>query len=185
MVQGDLLRDLPEWLEEFTEILVDERVPKGHTRKLFSQIRCRIHEKSGIGQAQYSYSLPGGPKLRNSQEDQGDKGSLQKTHWQSCTSSTKFGVLMTARNNHRYAVVVKDLATQWIQAYPCKTKTSQETEKIHKGSSSRQKSRKSFTLNIPCNLAKPVKNDHGIIARQRLIVLRQMALLKERYAESG
>ena len=40
-----------------------------------------------------------------------------------------FGDLMTAdhkvpsdncesRNNHRYAVVVQDLATQWIQAYP-------------------------------------------------------------------
>ena len=46
-----------------------------------------------------------------------------------------FGDLMTAdhkdlsescesRNNHRYAVVVQDLATQWIQAYPCKTKTT-------------------------------------------------------------
>ena len=33
------------------------------------------------------------------------------------------------RNNHRYAVVVQDLATQWIQSYSCKTKTSQETEK--------------------------------------------------------
>ena len=32
-----------------------------------------------------------------------------------------------SRNNHRYAVVVQDLATQWIQTYPCKTKTSQET----------------------------------------------------------
>ena len=50
-----------------------------------------------------------------------------------------FGDLITAdhkvlsegcesRNNHRHAVVVQDLATQWIQAYPCKTKTSQETE---------------------------------------------------------
>ena len=48
----------------------------------------------------------------------------------------KFGDLITAdhkvldeegesRNNHRYAVVVQDLA---IQSYPCKTKTSQETE---------------------------------------------------------
>ena len=47
-----------------------------------------------------------------------------------------FGDLMTAdhkvlsdncesRNNHRYAVVVQDLATQRIQSYPCKTKTSQ------------------------------------------------------------
>ena len=49
-----------------------------------------------------------------------------------------FGDLITAdhkvlsencesRNNHRYAIVVQDLATQWIQSYPCKTKTSQET----------------------------------------------------------
>ena len=51
-----------------------------------------------------------------------------------------FGDLITAdhkvlsdncecRNNHRYAVVVQDLATQWTQAYPCKTETSQETQK--------------------------------------------------------
>ena len=33
------------------------------------------------------------------------------------------------RNNHRYAVVVQDLVTQWIQAYQCKTKTSQETQR--------------------------------------------------------
>ena len=51
-----------------------------------------------------------------------------------------FGDLITAknkvlsescesRNNHRYAIVVQDLATQWIQSYPCKTETSQETQK--------------------------------------------------------
>ena len=34
-----------------------------------------------------------------------------------------------SRNNHRYAVVVQDLATQWIQSHPCKTKTSQKTQK--------------------------------------------------------
>ena len=33
-----------------------------------------------------------------------------------------------SRHNHRYAEV-QDVATQWIQSYPCKTKTSQETEK--------------------------------------------------------
>ena len=52
----------------------------------------------------------------------------------------KFGDLITvdhkvlnegseSRNNHRDAVVVQDLATQWIQSYPCKNKNSQETEK--------------------------------------------------------
>ena len=33
------------------------------------------------------------------------------------------------RNNHRYAVVAQDLATQRIQSYPCKTKSSHETER--------------------------------------------------------
>ena len=72
--------------------------------------------------------------------NQDDKGSLQKTRWRSSTSSRKFGDLITAdhevfneegesRSNHRYAVVVQDLATQWIQTYPCQTKTSLETEK--------------------------------------------------------
>ena len=35
-----------------------------------------------------------------------------------------------SRNNHGHAVVVQDLATQWIHSYACKTKTSQETEKV-------------------------------------------------------
>ena len=34
-----------------------------------------------------------------------------------------------SRNNHRYAVVLQDLATQWIQSFPCKRKTSQETQR--------------------------------------------------------
>ena len=33
------------------------------------------------------------------------------------------------RNNHRFTVVVQDSATQWIQSYPCKTKTFQETQR--------------------------------------------------------
>ena len=32
-----------------------------------------------------------------------------------------------SRHSHRYAIVVQDLATQWIQSYPCTTKTSQES----------------------------------------------------------
>ena len=33
-----------------------------------------------------------------------------------------------SRDSHQYAVVVQDLATQWIQSYPCKTKSAHETE---------------------------------------------------------
>ena len=34
-----------------------------------------------------------------------------------------------SRNNHRHAVVVQDLATQWIQSYSCTKKISQETQR--------------------------------------------------------
>ena len=34
-----------------------------------------------------------------------------------------------SRNNYRYAAVGQDLATEWLQSYQCKTKTSQETQK--------------------------------------------------------
>ena len=58
--------------------------------------------------------------------------------------AVNFGDLITAdhkvlsdncesQNNHRSAVVVQDLATQWIQAHPCENKTSQETQRsLHK-----------------------------------------------------
>ena len=51
------------------------------------------------------------------------------------TARQKFGDIIEAdlkvlneegesRSNRRYAFVVQDLAAQWIQSYPCKTKTS-------------------------------------------------------------
>ena len=68
-----------------------------------------------------------------------------------------------ARNNHRYAVVVQDSAAQRLQSYPCKTKTSQETEKkFTKVLRAVRKSQKSLTQTIPWNLATLAKNDHGI-----------------------
>ena len=123
----------------------------------------------------------------------------------------KFGDLITAdhkvlsdkcesRNNHRYAVVVQDLATQWIQAYPCKTKTSQETQRSLQKFLEPERNPQviftdnsleigkacedlSFTLTIPWNSAKPVKISPGIIARLHHTDRRLMVLLKEQCAE--
>ena len=72
------------------------------------------------------------------------------------------------RNNHRYAVVVQDLATQWIQSYPCKTKTSQETEKSLRKLLEPSQKPKVFIPTIRWNLANPVKNYHGTIELPRL-----------------
>ena len=68
------------------------------------------------------------------------RASCRRRNGEAVPRAANFGDLITAdhkvlsdncesRNNHRYAVVVQDLATQWIQAYPCKNKTSQETQK--------------------------------------------------------
>ena len=104
-----------------------------------------------------------------------------------------FGDLITAdhkvlsegcesRNNHRYAVVVQDLATQWLQSYPCKTKTYHKTQK------SLQKllepTRKPKSPTIPLNLASPVKNYPGIVVRQHRTDRKRMGLLREQCAES-
>ena len=68
------------------------------------------------------------------------RASCRRRNGEAVPRAENFGDLLTAdhkvlsdncesRNNHRYAVVVQDLATQWIQAYPCKNKTSQETQR--------------------------------------------------------
>ena len=69
----------------------------------------------------------------------------QKTFVTSSQQITKFSVEgVNLENNRRYAVVVRDLATRWTQSYPCKTKTSQETERSLRKFLDRQKSRMSF-----------------------------------------
>ena len=106
----------------------------------------------------------------------------------------KFGDLITAdhkvlsdncesRNNHRYAVVVQDLATQWILSYPCKNKTSQETQRsLQKFLEPERKPQVIYTDN-PLNLAKLVKISLGIIARLHHTDRKQMGVLREQYAE--
>ena len=74
------------------------------------------------------------------EKDRNHKGPVQEAQSWSRTSSRKFSDLETtnhkvlregfeSRNNHRYEVVLQDFASQ---SYPCKTKNSQETQKIFK-----------------------------------------------------
>ena len=102
-----------------------------------------------------------------------------------------FGVLIKAdhkvlsdncesRNNHRYAVVVRDLATQWIQA---KQKLHRKPREACKSSWNPKGNQKSFTLTVPWNSAKLVKISIGIIARPHHTDRRLLVLLKEQCAE--
>ena len=64
-----------------------------------------------------------------------------------------------------------------------KLKLHKKLKEACKSSWSRTRSLKSFTLTIPCNLAKPVKIFPGIIALQHHTNQKQMGLLREQCAE--
>ena len=109
--------------------------------------------------------------------------------------AVNFGDLITAdhkvlsdncesRNNHRYAVVVQDLATQMDPGVSVqKTKLHMTPREACKSSWNPKGILKSFTLSIPWNSAKLVKISPGIIARLHHTDRRLMGLLKEQCAE--
>ena len=132
LVLGDPLHDLPERLQEFTENLTDERVPIHRNSPASSSRESASEPQRKVVPGKHSIytHFPKGPKLWSMLADQNDKGALHKTHWRSIYSTTttnhKFpNDEYESRKNHRYAVVVQDLTTQWSQSCPCKTKTSQ------------------------------------------------------------
>ena len=102
-----------------------------------------------------------------------------------------FGDLITAdhnvlsescesRSNHRYAIVVQDLATQWIQSYPCETKTSQKTQKsLQKFLEPDRKPKVIYTENF-LEFGKACED---IITRRHHTDRKQMGFLREKCAE--
>ena len=84
-------------------------------------------------------------------------------------------------------MIVQDLATQWLLAYPCKTRTSQETDKSLHKIFEQIASSKEIKKTIRWVLATPVKIFSGIIAHQHATVPRQngTALREVRREQEG
>ena len=136
--------EVPEWLQEFRENLVDDRVPERRDSHASSS-----HEPSLKPTRTRSVDLGKHsvytrfPKDRNCEICQRTKitsAPCRRRIGGTVPRAENVGDLITAdhkvlsggcesRNNHRYAIVVQDLATQWIQSYPCKTKTSHSTQR--------------------------------------------------------
>ena len=136
--------EIPEWLQEFREILVDDEIPVHGGSHASSSHEASLEpifkRREDLGKHNVFSHFP---KDRNCEiciRTKITRAPCRRRNGESVLRAQKFGDLITAdhkvlsdncesRNNHRYAVVVQDLATQWIQAYPCKTKTSQETQR--------------------------------------------------------
>ena len=132
--------DIPEWLQEFRENLVDDRVPERRDSHASSSHELSLEPTRSADLGKHSVETHF-PKDRNCEICQRTKitrAPCRRRNGGAIPRAENVVDLITAvnkvlsegcesRNNHRYAVVVQDLATQWIQSYPCKTKTSQET----------------------------------------------------------
>ena len=130
----ELLQDVSEWPQDFKENLVDDPVLLMSYQWSREQkwYRARLSKVSFLTsrRTRIAISAEGQKLQRLLAEDALVKSCPERTVlviYQ--PRMTKFSVKDRNRNNHRYAVVVQDLATLWIQSYPCKTRTSQETQK--------------------------------------------------------
>ena len=136
--QTDLLRDLPDWPHEFRENLVDESSPleprrnpapkdqdtSSSSHELPMESRAKV--ASGTGKRSIHTRFPKDPKCYICLKAR-TRASCRRRAGTVVPRAEHFGDLITAdhkvlseesqsRNNHRYAVVVLDLATQWLQS---------------------------------------------------------------------
>ena len=100
----------------------------------------RAYVEPGSGKHSVFTHFPKDPNCDNCLKTKITRASCRRRAGTVVPRAEHFGDLITAdhkvlceesesRNNHRYVVVVQDLATQWLQSYPCKTKTVHETQK--------------------------------------------------------
>ena len=135
-------------LQEFRENLVDERVPEHRDSHASSSHELSLDptpkRSEDLGKhSVYTHFL----KDRNCEICQKTKitrAPCRGRNGGAVPRAENFGDLRTAdhkvlsggsesRNNHQYAIVVQDLATQWIQSYPCKNKNfTRNPEKLVK-----------------------------------------------------
>ena len=142
--RDSLYSEIPEWLQEFWENLVDDEIPEHGDSHASSSHEISLEpttkRREDLGKHSVYIHFPKDRNCEICKRTKITRAPCRRRNGEAVPRAEKFGHLITAdhkvlsdiyesRNNHRYAVVVQDLATQWIQAYPCKTKTSQETQR--------------------------------------------------------
>ena len=141
--RGDqLYSENPEWLQEFRENLVGERVPEHRDSHASSSHEASLEpifkRREDLGKHSVYTHFPKDRNWEICQRTKITRAPCRRGNGGAAPRAEFFGDLITAdhkvlsencesRNNHRYAIVVQDLAYPWIQSYLCKTKTSQET----------------------------------------------------------
>ena len=141
---GRASSEIPEWLQEFRENLVDDEIPEHRDSHASSSheasLESTTRRREDLGKHNVHTHFPKKRNCEICKQTKITRAPCRRRNGEAIPRAVNFGDLITAdhkvlsdncesRNNHRYAVVVQDLATQWIQAYPCENKTSQETQR--------------------------------------------------------
>ena len=170
---GRASSDTPEWLQEFRENLVDDRVPEYGDSHARSSREVSLEPTFKRREDLCKHSVyTNFPKDRNCEiclRTKITRAPCRRRIGGAVPRAENFGDLITAdhkvlsegcesRNNHRFAIVVQDLATQWIQAYPCKLKLHRKLKEACNSSWSPTGSLKSFTRTIPWEFGKACKD---------------------------
>ena len=132
--QGNLSHDLPEWLQEVKHGLVDGSFPEHRDASsstlpiiLVNQLQSREQKWCRAwASTEFVVTSPKDKDCEICKRTKITRASCRKRAGTVVPRAENFGDLTTAdhkvlpegcesRNNHRYAVVVQDLATQWIQ----------------------------------------------------------------------
>ena len=139
--------EIQEWLQEFRENLVDDEIPlQGGSHASSSHevsLEPTTKRREDLGKHSVYTHFPQDPNCEICKRTKITRAPCRRRNGRFEHRAENVGDLITvghkivsegceSRNNHRYAVVVQDLATQWIQAYPRKNKTSRNPEKLAK-----------------------------------------------------
>ena len=149
-----LCSEIPEWLQEFREILVDDEIPQHGPSHASSSHEVSLEptfkRREDLGKHSVYTHVPKNRNCETCHWTFITRAPCRRRNGGAVLRAENFGDLITAdhkvlseccesRNNHRYAVVVQDLGTQWIQAYLCKNKNfTGNAEKLAKVLGARQ-----------------------------------------------
>ena len=132
-----LCSDTPDRLQEFRENLVDDSVPERRDSHVSSshEVSLELLRCEDLGKHSVYTHFPKDRNCEICQRTKSTRAPCRRRIGGAVPRAENFGDLMTAhhkvlsescesRNNHRFAILVQDLATQWIQANPRKTKNN-------------------------------------------------------------
>ena len=151
--EGRVETGLPEWLQPFTERLTGESSSSTDVSPADVAIPppaippsahppAKLTSNRAGGKAQCIHSYPKDPNCEVCRRTKVTRAPCRRNPYGRTFKSPKgIGDMLTAdhkapneeqesRMHHKYAVVVQDLATHWIQSYPCRDQiSSRDAEK--------------------------------------------------------